>query len=84
LPSTLKEEDLCVIASLTYGIWFARNKMVFENHDTEDKVIIDKATSAILDYQTDNLNHTTSDHTNRANNNYNNNDGSYSRNTYQH
>jgi hypothetical protein len=61
--------------------------MVFGNQDTEDKDIIDKATSAILDYQRANLNSPTTDHTNRTNrtnNNYGNNYGSYSRNTHQH
>jgi hypothetical protein len=58
--STLKEEELCVIASITYGIWFARNKIVFDNHDTEDTDIIDKATTAILDYQNANINHSSS------------------------
>jgi ribonuclease HI len=53
--STLKEEDLCTIASITYGIWFARNKMVFDNYDIEEKDIINKATSAIRDYQLANI-----------------------------
>jgi hypothetical protein len=73
--ATLKEEELCVITALIYGIWFARNKMVFENQDTDDKDIVDKATSAILDYQTANLNQTTfvstSTTINRNNNNNN-------------
>jgi hypothetical protein len=82
--STLEEEELCVIASLTCGIWFARNKMVFENHDTEEKDIIDKANSTILDYQTANLNHTSANPTNRTNNKDNNNNDNTSGNTNQH
>jgi hypothetical protein len=82
--SNLKEEELCVIASLTYSIWFARNRIVFDNHDTEDKDIIDKATSAILDYQTANLNHTSSDPTNRITSRDDNNYDNNSRNTNQH
>jgi hypothetical protein len=49
--ATLKEQELCYIAAITYGIWFARNKMVFENHELEDRVIINMATTTIQDYQ---------------------------------
>jgi hypothetical protein len=49
--SALKEEDLCYLASLIYGIWFARNLQVFENKDTDDQSILDKAYSNIMDYQ---------------------------------
>jgi hypothetical protein len=56
--------------------------MVFDNYDTEDKDIINKATVAILDYQLANLNisSTTNKTSNSRNNNYNNN----SRATNQH
>jgi hypothetical protein len=49
--ATLKEQELCYIAAITYGIWFARNKMVFENLELEDRVIINMATTTIQDYQ---------------------------------
>jgi hypothetical protein len=49
--STLKEEDLCYLAAIIYGIWFARNLQVFENSDTNDQTILDKAHSNIKDYQ---------------------------------
>jgi hypothetical protein len=49
--SALKEEDLCYLASIIYGIWFARNLQVFENSDTNDQTILDKAYSNIKDYQ---------------------------------
>jgi hypothetical protein len=76
--STLKEEELCIIASITYGIWFARNKMVFDNHDTEDTDIIDKATTAILDYQ--NANHSSSVQINNTINRNNNNSSNINQN----
>jgi hypothetical protein len=47
--STLKEEDLVVITTIIYGIWWARNKLVFENYDMDDKAIIDHAYSSVRD-----------------------------------
>jgi ribonuclease HI len=47
----LKEEELCHIAAITYGIWLARNKRVFEGQDLEDSFIINMATNSIRDYQ---------------------------------
>jgi hypothetical protein len=41
--STFKKEDLCYVAAILYGIWWARNKQVFEDHNMEDKAIIDYA-----------------------------------------
>jgi hypothetical protein len=38
--STLKMEELCHLSAIIYGIWFARNKLVFDNIDTDDKEII--------------------------------------------
>jgi hypothetical protein len=49
--SALKEEDLCYLASIIYGNWFARNLQVFENFDTNDQSILDKAYSNLKDYQ---------------------------------
>jgi hypothetical protein len=49
--NTLKEEDLVVVTAIIYGIWWARNKLVFENYDMEDKAIIDHAYSSVRDYQ---------------------------------
>jgi hypothetical protein len=74
--TNLKEEELCQIAAITYGIWFARNKMVFENHDLEDSFIIIMATNTIQDYQnamTSTQNNNNRDHNNyRTNNNHDN------------
>jgi hypothetical protein len=49
--ANLKEDELCYIAAIIYGIWFARNKKVFETHDLEDSTIINMATTTIQDYQ---------------------------------
>jgi hypothetical protein len=53
--STLKEEDICFLAAVIYGLWWARNKMVFENYDMEDTTIIEKAYASVLEYQRVNL-----------------------------
>ncbi|GAU28964.1 hypothetical protein TSUD_153800 [Trifolium subterraneum] len=47
----LDNEDLYYIASITYGIWYARNCQVFDNKDIDDRVIIEKALNSVLDYQ---------------------------------
>jgi hypothetical protein len=66
---TLKEEEICYIAALTYGIWLARNKMVFENLDLEDSFVINMAMTTIQDYQKANMqNKDYSEH--RSNNNH--------------
>jgi hypothetical protein len=52
---TLKEEELCYIAAITYSIWFARNKTVFENLDLEDGFIIRMAMTTLQDYQKANM-----------------------------
>jgi hypothetical protein len=52
--TTLKEEELCYLAAIIYGIWYARNKLVFENIDINDKRIIEQAYSSIKDYQSAN------------------------------
>jgi hypothetical protein len=49
--TSLNEEDLVAISAIIYGIWWARNKLVFDNYDMEDKAIIDQAYSSIKDYQ---------------------------------
>jgi hypothetical protein len=49
--TSLKEDDICYLAALIYGIWWARNKLVFEEYDTKDKAIIDYAYSSVQDYQ---------------------------------
>jgi hypothetical protein len=49
--SNLKEEDICFVTAIIYGLWWARNKLVFDNYDMEDKAIIDYAYSSVRDYQ---------------------------------
>jgi hypothetical protein len=49
--SNLKDKDLCYLASVTYGIWFARNLLIFENYDMDDMTILEKASTAIMNYQ---------------------------------
>jgi hypothetical protein len=49
--NTLKEEDIIYIAAITYGIWFARNQLIFEDRDIEEWDTIDKASKSIKDYQ---------------------------------
>jgi hypothetical protein len=49
--TSLNEEDLVAISAIIYGIWWARNKLIFDNYDMEDKAIIDQASSSIKDYQ---------------------------------
>jgi hypothetical protein len=49
--TTLKDKDLCYLVSVTYGIWFARNLLIFENHDLEDSMTLEKAYTTIMDYQ---------------------------------
>jgi hypothetical protein len=49
--NTLKEEDIIYIAAITYGIWFARNQLIFEDRDIEEWDTIDKASKSIQDYQ---------------------------------
>jgi hypothetical protein len=49
--TTLKEEDLCHIAAISYGIWQARNKLVFEGTDMEDKRIGEQAYSSVNEFQ---------------------------------
>ncbi|PNX76842.1 hypothetical protein L195_g032801 [Trifolium pratense] len=49
--NNLNNEDLSYVASITYGIWYARNCQVFENRDIDDKVINGKALENILEYQ---------------------------------
>jgi hypothetical protein len=74
--TTLKEEDLVAISAIIYGIWWARNKMVFDNYDMEDKAILEQAYSSIHDYQRMNqselnkLGNTTQSSSNRNNHNY--------------
>jgi hypothetical protein len=64
--STLKLEDLSHLAAIIYGIWFARNQLVFDNKDTDDIAIIERALNSIRDYQKANL------HPNMQNNGNNN------------
>jgi hypothetical protein len=49
--TNLKAEDLIHIAAITYGIWFARNKCVFEFRNLDDSIVIDKANNSIKEYQ---------------------------------
>jgi hypothetical protein len=49
--TTLKDEDLCYLASVTYEIWYARNLHVFEDRDIEDAKILEQAYTTIMDYQ---------------------------------
>jgi hypothetical protein len=49
--TTLKEEELCYLAAIIYGIWYARDKLVFENTDIDDNRIIAQAYSSIKEYQ---------------------------------
>jgi len=48
--NSTKEDTLISIISLAYGIWYARNKKVFENWDIHPKETISKANQVILDY----------------------------------
>jgi hypothetical protein len=65
--STLKKEDICFIAAIIYGIWWARNKMVFDNYDMEDKAIIEKAYASVLEYQRVNMSKPNNEHTSSYN-----------------
>ncbi|GAU49376.1 hypothetical protein TSUD_177250 [Trifolium subterraneum] len=47
----LEKKDLSYIASIIYGIWYARNSQVFDNKDIDDRVVIDKALENMLEYQ---------------------------------
>jgi hypothetical protein len=49
--ANLKAEDLVHIAAITYGIWFSRNKYIFELRDIVVSNVIDKANKSILEYQ---------------------------------
>jgi hypothetical protein len=64
------KSELCYIAAITYGIWFARNKMVFENLELEDKLVIEMATTTIRDYQIANIQN--KDYNNGEHRSYNN------------
>ncbi|KAK2442832.1 hypothetical protein QL285_013988 [Trifolium repens] len=52
--TTLNEEDLGYVAAIIYGIWWARNKQVFEDYNMEEKDILDYANSSVRDYQQSN------------------------------
>jgi hypothetical protein len=71
--SSLKMEDLSHLSAIVYGIWFARNKLVFDNKDTDDKDIIEKALTSTMDYQKANLNPNKQENGNNIKNNSNNN-----------
>jgi hypothetical protein len=74
--TTLKDKELCYLASVTYEIWFARNLHVFENRDMDDTKILEKAYTTIMDYQkaTQNeISHMQSDNRYRINSRSNNN-----------
>jgi hypothetical protein len=49
--ANLKAEDLVHIAAITYGIWFSRNKYIFELRDIAVSTVIDKAKNSITEYQ---------------------------------
>jgi hypothetical protein len=49
--SNLKEKDLVSIAAIIYGLWWARNKLVFDNYVMDEKTIIKHAYSSVRDYQ---------------------------------
>jgi hypothetical protein len=61
--NSLKEEDLNYIATITYGIWFARNQHTFNQRNIEDSEVINKANTSIQDY----ILATTSDHQHSSN-----------------
>jgi hypothetical protein len=68
------EEDITVyIASIIYGLWFARNKKVFEDKDITEDVIISTAWKVIQDFkQTKSINYspdTSFNHHQTGNNN---------------
>ncbi|KAK2400574.1 Ribonuclease H superfamily protein [Trifolium repens] len=46
----LKKEDLIYIASIIYGIWYARNQQVFENKTLTDTEVLRIADTNIHDY----------------------------------
>jgi hypothetical protein len=77
-------EELCHLSAIIYGIWFARNKLVFDNIDTDDKEIIEKALTSTMDYQKANLNPTKQEYGNNNKQNYNyNHNNRYSRSNQQ-
>jgi ribonuclease HI len=49
--TNLKTEDLILIAAITYGIWFARNKCVFEFRNLDESTVINMANNSIMEYQ---------------------------------
>jgi hypothetical protein len=49
--TNLKAEDLIHIAAITYRIWFARNKCVFEFRNLADSIVINKANNNMKEYQ---------------------------------
>jgi hypothetical protein len=67
-------DALCHLSAIIYGIWFARNKLVFDNIETEDGEIIDKTLTTTMDYQKANLDTTKQDqgNNNKQNNNHSN------------
>jgi hypothetical protein len=49
--NSLNEEDLIYMAAVLYGIWFARNRKVFEDKDIEEERVILNAAKSINEYQ---------------------------------
>jgi hypothetical protein len=49
--NNLKEEDISYVAAITYGIWFARNRQVFDLKCMDNRDVIDKASRCIQEFQ---------------------------------
>jgi ribonuclease HI len=49
--TNLKADELIQIAAVIYGIWFSRNKYLFELRDIAISTIIDKAKTNVTEYQ---------------------------------
>ncbi|GAU23366.1 hypothetical protein TSUD_334130 [Trifolium subterraneum] len=47
----LNNNDLSYVAAIIYGIWYARNQLIFEINDIEDNTIITLASKWINEYQ---------------------------------
>jgi hypothetical protein len=49
--NNLNTEDLIYMAAIAYGIWFARNQMIFESTEMDDDKVINNATKCIQEFQ---------------------------------
>ncbi|MCH94630.1 ribonuclease H protein, partial [Trifolium medium] len=49
-PNLISKESIQIISSITYSIWFARNKQVFQNKNTPVNEAVDHALRTLHDY----------------------------------